>query len=141
MNPILHISLVRVILPKKGIVYSLDVLREKILFSYPDSMSFFQEATGQVIGVRGPRYVDLGIDLTGWSDPQSFLSVFRFRKEARLIVGRNIGFWRKRFYDRVFDENQLYVPKDSPEWEIQAQMGVLRLAGIDEGSEKKSVND
>ena|SRR6185503_3441957 len=136
MNPIFHVSLVRVVLPRRRVVYSLDILREKILSSYPDSVSFFQEATGRMIGDRGPRYVDLGIDLTGSDDPQSFLFLFRFRREARLIVGRNVGFWRKRFYDRVFDENQLHMPKDSPEWEVQAQMGVLRLAGIDEVQKK-----
>ncbi len=81
-----------------------------------------------------PHVLDLLIDLTGPKQRQGFLFARKLRKRARLIVGRNAGFFRKHIYDRIFDEKDTesakLVPYDMLERERYAQKQVLALAGV-----------
>ena len=52
------------------------------------------------------------------------------RRSARVVVGRNAWFFRKRFYDRVFDESKQPKVNDLFQREHRAHHAVLELAGI-----------
>jgi hypothetical protein len=56
----------------------------------------------------------------------------KLRRMARLSVGRNAGFFRKRVYDRLFDEKPLAaeLPVNTLDRERIVQKEVLALAGV-----------
>lgn len=116
----------------RGMVFDFEALRQKILLSYPDAALFFQNTMGNAIGLEPPQKVDLLIDFTGPGQRQSWLHARKLRRMARVAVGRNAGLFRKRIYDRVFDEilNDAEVPKEMLQRERFVQKKVLNLAGI-----------
>lgn len=123
---------VLVVLSSAGIVFDLESLRQKIIFSYPDASVYFLTTLGKSIGPESPDQVDLLIDLTGPRQRQSILFAKKMRRIARIAIGRNVGLFRKKIYDRVFDEKIILaqLPQDVLEREQEVQKKVLALAGV-----------
>ncbi|MGZ3689488.1 MAG: hypothetical protein ACXWP5_01890 [Bdellovibrionota bacterium] len=126
------VRLVLVVLSAKAMVFDMDSLRQKIVIAYPDAAVFFQTTMGKPIGPLAPKHVDLLIDLTGPGTRQGLFAARRLRKLARVTVGRNAGLFRKKIYDRVFDESAEggNLPTDVLESEREVQKRVLALAGV-----------
>jgi hypothetical protein len=134
-NRLTNIKNVLVVLPATAMAFDRDALRFFILQAYPNAHVIFWSASGQTLG-NSPRtnQVDLAID---FSAPGQFQGIFFARKIKRLAkttVGRNAGLFRKRIYDRVFDEtailNQAKHTTDTFYREMQIQKKVLALAGV-----------
>ena len=72
------------------------------------------------------------IDLTGPRQRQALFFAKKMRGFSRFAVGRNAGFFRKRIYDRIFDEKakQDTIPTELLERERTIQREVLALAGV-----------
>ena len=123
---------VLVVLSSKGMVYDLSALRQKIVLAYPDSTIFFQTTSGKAVGASVPESVDLLVDFTGPGQRQGIFHAKKLRRRARFAVGRNSGFFRKKIYDRIFDEIALKseVPQELLAKERFVQKKVLNLAGI-----------
>jgi hypothetical protein len=86
---------------------------------------------GKPIGPTAPQQVDLLIDFTGPGQRQGWFYARKLRRMARVAVGRNAGLFRKKIYDRVFDENQdPSVPQEMLKKERFVQKKVLNLAGV-----------
>jgi hypothetical protein len=126
------VKFILLVLSARGMVFDLEALRQKIRLSYPDAALFFQNTMGKAIGLEPPHKVDLLIDFTGPGQRQSWLYARKLRRRARVAVGRNAGLFRKRIYDRVFDEilNDAQVPQEMLQRERFVQKKVLNLAGI-----------
>lgn len=131
-NRLPGVRTVLVVLSSAGIVFDLEALRQKIIYSYPDASVYFLTTLGKAIGPEAPVQVDLLIDLTGPRQRQSILFAKKMRRIARVAVGRNVGLFRKKIYDRVFDEKDILtqLPKDVLEREQEVQKKVLALAGV-----------
>ncbi len=127
-----EVKFILLVLSARGMVFDLEALRQKILLSYPDAAVFFQNTMGKPIGLEPPRKIDLLIDFTGPGQRQSWLHARKLRRMARVAVGRNAGLFRKRIYDRVFDEifNHAEVPQEMLQRERFVQKKILNLAGI-----------
>lgn len=132
VNRMAGIRTVLVVLSAKGMVFDTESLKQKIWSSYPDASVYFWTTRGSALGAEAPPLVDLVIDFTGPKQKQSIFFAKKIRRKARIVVGRDVGFFRKKIYDLVFDERS-----DSPqatqeplrrEQEIQKQ--VLALVGI-----------
>ena len=123
---------VLVVLSAAGMVYDVESLRQKVVLAYPDSAVFFVTTIGKPVGVMHPPQVDLLIDFTGPGQKQGMFYPKRLRRAARITVGRNAGFFRKKIYDRVFDEKskQVQLPTESLARERVVQRHVLELAGV-----------
>ncbi len=123
---------VLVILSSRGMVYDVEALRTKILISYPDSAVFFRTTRGDEMGAPAPSQVDLVIDFTGPGQRQNPFIAMKLRKTAPVVIGRNAGLFRKRVYDRVFDEKApgVALPKDLLQKERYVQRKVLEMAGV-----------
>ena len=126
------VKTVLLVLSSRGMVFDVEALRQKVLAAYPDAAVFFRSTSGRPVGVASPQSVDLLIDLTGPGQRQGWFYSRKLRKMARFAVGRNAGLFRKRLYDRVFDEREpnLTLPADFLDREKQVQKEVLALAGI-----------
>jgi hypothetical protein len=131
-NRISGVKFVLVILSSAGMAFDRDSLRQKIVASYPDAAVFFRNTMGNAIGAVSPETVDLLIDFTSPNDRQGWFYSKKLRKMARFAVGRNSGFFRKKSYDRVFDEKaeSASVPRDILSRERYVQKYVLELAGV-----------
>ena len=132
-NQMERVETVLVVLSAKAIVYDMAVLRQKIRMAYLQSMVFFRTTSGAPIGPTPQQeQVDLLIDLTAPGSRQGVFLAKKFRRSARFAVGRNVGFFRKRIYDRVFDEKSHLkdLPQDSIDREAIVQAKILALAGI-----------
>lgn len=123
---------VLVVLSSKGMVYDVEALRHRVLVTYPDTAIFFRSTSGRPVGVASPQSVDLLVDLTGPGQRQGWFYARKLRRMARFAVGRNAGLFRKRIYDRVFDEMDpaKTLPRDMLDRELVSQREVLSLAGI-----------
>jgi len=122
---------VLVVLSSKGIVFDVHALRHEIRLAYPDATVFFRTTDGQPIGAAAPGYVDLLVDMTGPGQRQSWFYSRKLRRGSRVAVGRCAGLFRKRIYDRVFDEkSQSGLPYETLEKERFVQKKVLELAGV-----------
>jgi hypothetical protein len=127
---------VLVVLSAKGMVYDIESLRQKILLSYPDSTVFFLTTLGKPVGSLPPRQVDLLIDFTGSGQRQGWFYARKLRRMARVAVGRNAGLFRKRIYDKIFDEKspdpalEKLAASDVLERERQVQKRILNLSGV-----------
>lgn len=123
---------VLVILSATGMVYDIESLRQKVLLSYPDAAVFFRMTCGDAIGSTAPHQIDLLIDFTGPGQRQGLFYAKKLRRMARVAVGRNAGLFRRRIYDRVFDESgrTTSLPVETLERERQVQKEVLNLAGV-----------
>jgi hypothetical protein len=123
---------VLVVLSAKGMVFDLEALRQKILLSYPDSTVFFLTTLGKPVGPPPPRQVDLLIDFTGPGQRQGWFFARKLRRMARAAVGRNAGLFRKRIYDKIYDEKapDSKLSADVLERERQVQRRILNLSGV-----------
>ena len=131
-NRIAGVSTVLVVLSAKGIVFDVHALRHEIRLAYPDATVFFRTTLGRPVGPPAPGYVDLLIDLTGPGQRQGWFYSRKLRRGSRVAVGRNAGLFRKRIYDRVFDEknNPTHLPYEVLARERLVQKLVLGLAGV-----------
>lgn len=131
-NVVPGVRTVLVVLSSTSMVLDAESLRQKILYVYPNAAVFFMTTSAKPLGVAAPKAVDLLIDLTGPGQRQSFFMARRLRRMVKLAVGRNAGFFRKRIYDRVFDEKDpsISFPHDRIEKEWEVQIAVLGLAGV-----------
>ena len=123
---------VLVVLSAKGMVYDLSALRQKIVLAYPDATIFFQTTSGKAIGALVPESVDLLVDFTGPGARQGMFYAKKLRRRARFAVGRNSGFFRKKIYDRIFDEIEMEseIPQELLQKERFVQKKILNLAGV-----------
>lgn len=123
---------VLVVLSSRGMVFDMEALRQKILIAYPEAAVFFRTTDGTPIGSDAPEKVDLLIDLTGPGQRQPWCYSRKLRRMARFAVGRNAGFFRKKLYDRVYDEkkNVSQLPTETLQRERFVQKHVLALAGV-----------
>ncbi|OFZ19729.1 MAG: hypothetical protein A2X94_16890 [Bdellovibrionales bacterium GWB1_55_8] len=129
-NHIPGVRTVLVVLSSAGMVYDLESMRQKVLWSYPDATVFFQTTDGKSVGAASPQHVDLLIDFTGRGQRQPLLHAKRLRRTTRVAVGRKTGFFRKRLYDRLLEEKPAVGTGDAMEHERSAQKQVLALAGV-----------
>lgn len=132
LNRVPNVQFVLVVLSSAGLVFDKGALSQKIMASYPNGAVFFQNTDGNAIGPECPPHVDLLIDFTGPGQRQSLFFSKKLRKMARIAVGRNAGLFRKRIYDRIFDEKaqNSKVPKEILQRERFVQRKVLNLAGV-----------
>jgi hypothetical protein len=123
---------VLVVLSSKGMVFDIHALRHEIHMAYPDATVFMRTTSGKTIGAQAPSYVDLLIDLTGPGQRQGLFYAKKLRRGARTAVGRNAGLFRKRIYDRIYDEDaHRPLPNvDVLTNERRVQREVLELAGV-----------
>ncbi len=123
---------VLVVLSSRGMVFDLDSIRQKVLLTYPDAAVFFQTTHGNPMGMSPPHHLDLLIDFTGPGERQGLFAAKKLRRMTRVAVGRNAGLFRRRIYDRVYDEKTKgrELPRDLLERERFVQKEVLALAGI-----------
>ncbi len=131
-NRITGVKTILIVLSARGMVYDVPALKRKAQFAYPGSEVFFQNTSGSAIGRVAPDHIDLLVDFTGPGQRQGWFYSKKLRKQARLAVGRNAGFFRKGDYDRIFDEKKevARVPHDLLDKERFVQKEVLALAGI-----------
>jgi hypothetical protein len=131
-NRVPGVRTVLVVLSSAGLVYDVESLRQKVLLSYPDAAVFFLTTLGKPIGLPAPGHVDLLIDLTGPRQRQGWFYARKLRRSARVAVGRNAGLFRKKIYDRVFDDKAKLaaLPREVLERERLVQKEVLALAGV-----------
>ncbi len=130
-----------VVLSSKAMVFDHEALRQKVVLAYPDAAVFFVTTAGNPLGIPAPRRVDLLIDFTGPGQRQPLSVLMRIKRSARIAVGRDAGFLRKRMYDRVFNEKHVTLPVDLLERERAAQLAVLELAGIPSAQSGEGVPD
>lgn len=123
---------VLVVISAAGMVFDVESLRQKILLNYPEAAVFFLTTLGKSVGSPPPKKVDLLIDFTGPAQRQSLFYAKKLKAMARVSVGRNAGLFRKKIYDRIFDEkqNSASLSRDKMDRERQVQREVLRLVGI-----------
>jgi hypothetical protein len=134
-NRFAGVRTVLVVLSSSGMAYDVDGFCARIHSAYPEAAVFFMTTRGKPLGAMAQGHVDLVIDLTGPRQRQGLLFSRMLRSKARYTVGRNVGLFRKRIYDRVFDEHgqshlarlQVMHPL-AREHEVQRQ--VLALAGV-----------
>ncbi len=132
LNRIPDVKFVLVILSARGMAFDLEALRQKITLAYPEAAVFFQTTEGKSVGLETPSHVDLVVDFTGPGQRQSLCYAKKLRKMGKFVVGRNAGFFRKRIYDRIFDEKieAAEVPREMLQRERFVQKKVMNLAGV-----------
>lgn len=131
-NRIPNVKTVLVVFPSKGLAFDADALRAMITREYPGAEVFFISTNGKAWkSPKIPSKVDLAIDLTGaGKQMQGWFFARKIKSRSRFVVGRNAGLFRKRIYDRIFDEKKITVSTDMLDRERLAQKEVLALAGI-----------
>jgi hypothetical protein len=131
-NKVNGVKSVLVVMSSRGMVFDIESLKQKILLSYPEAAVFFRTTLGKPIGPIPPEHVDLLVDFTGPGQRQGLFYARKLRKLARTAVGRNAGFFRKKLYDRVFDEKAqaASLPVDQLKRERIVQRFVLEMAGV-----------
>jgi hypothetical protein len=131
-NRVEGVRSVLIVLSSKAMVMDLDGLRHKIVLAYPEAAVFFITTSGQAMGIPAPKHVDLLVDFTGPGARQGWFYARHLRSRARFAVGRNAGLFRKRIYDRIFDEKAPgFTPaRDTHERERIALKQVFHLAGV-----------
>jgi hypothetical protein len=134
-NRFAGVRTVLVVLSSSGMAYDVDGFRGRIHSAYPEAAVFFMTTRGKPLGAMAQGHVDLVIDLTGPRQRQGLFFARMLRGKGRFTVGRNVGLFRKRIYDRIFDERdpsrQAVLQSMHPlarEHEVQRQ--VLSLAGV-----------
>jgi hypothetical protein len=131
-NRVPGVKTVLVVLSSRGATLDVSALKLKVLLTYPEAVVFFKMTSGRAIGMASPDHVDLLIDLTGPRQRQGWFYSRKLRAMARVAVGRNAGLFRKKIYDRVFDEKAKMreLPSDLMHRERRVQREVLALAGV-----------
>ncbi len=139
LNPEIHIDLekihkvssVLVILSSRGMVFDIHSIRQKVTNTYPGSHVYFKTQLLKSLGEPSPTHVDLIIDLTGPNQRESFCLPWKLSKIGKLIVGRNTGWLRKKFYHRLVTEELInHLPTQLLERERLIQKKVFQLAGV-----------
>ena len=127
-----NVKSILVIFSSRGMVFDRGSLLQKLHAAYPSATVFFQTTALKSVGVDCPNQIDLLIDFTGPGQRQGWLAARGLRKKARHAVGRNAGLFRKRIYDRVFDEKAqaASVPVEILQKERFVQKEVLALSGV-----------
>lgn len=103
-NRFAGVRTVLVVLSASGMAYDTDGFRGRIHSAYPEAAVFFMTTKGKALGAVAQGHVDLLIDLTGPRQRQGLFFARSLRGKARFTIGRNAGLFRKRIYDRIFDE-------------------------------------
>ncbi|MCM0606539.1 MAG: hypothetical protein KA715_10655 [Xanthomonadaceae bacterium] len=130
-NRIPNVKTVLVVFPSKGLAFDAEGLRSMITREYPGSEVFFLSTSGKAWkSPKIPSKVDLAIDFTGEGQMQGWFFARKIKSRAKFVVGRNKGIFRKRIYDRIFDETKITISTDMLDRERLAQKEVLALAGI-----------
>lgn len=130
-NRVPGVRTVLVVLSAKAMSFDIEALRQKILLSYPDGMVSYMTPLGKPLGPPVPQRVDLLIDFVGPRERQRLFLAKKLRSMARVAVGRNSGVFRKRIYDRIYDEKTVSgLPSDLIERERFIQRELLRMAGV-----------
>lgn len=131
-NRFAGIRTVLIVLSSTSMAFDIESLRQKTLLAYPEAAVFFMTTLGKSIGSSAPQFVDLLIDLTGPNERQGLFFSKKLRKMTRVAVGRNAGLFRKKIYDRVFDEKTLENASllDKLAREQIVQREVMALAGV-----------
>ena len=126
------VKFVLVVLSTNGIVFDREALRQKLVLAYPDAVVFFRNTGGKPIGPVSPEKIDLLIDLTGPGERQAWCYAKKLRRISRMAVGRNAGLFRKKIYDRIYDEkvNDKVIPKGILERERFVQKKIFNLSGV-----------
>jgi len=129
-----EVHIVLVVLSAAGLVLDIPSLTQQIHFAYPKASVHFVTTNGKHLGSEGtdaPLEADLVIDLTGPHQRQSWFFAKKLRQRAKFVVGRDAGLFRKKIYDRVFNEkSELIEPSDPLIREREVQKKVLALAGV-----------
>ena len=126
-----EIRTVLVVLSAAGMVFDVRSLAQKIRLSYPAAKVFFRTTLAIPVGEAAPSNVDLVIDLTGPGQRQKWFHARALRKIGRVVVGRNAGIFRKRLYDRIFDEKDgKPLPSEVMDREREVQKAVLALVSV-----------
>lgn len=131
-NRITGVKTVLVVLSAYGMLSDVEAIRRNILFAYPDATVFFRATSGKSVGPESFKAIDLLIDLTGPGQRQPWFYSKKLRKIARFAVGRNAGLFRKKIYDRIFNEKDLSLnlPRDFLDRERAVQKKIFELAGV-----------
>jgi hypothetical protein len=131
-NKVNGVKTVLIVISARGMVFDIESLRQKVILSYPEAAVFFRTTLGKPIGALAPERVDLLIDFTGPGQRQGLFYARKLRKTARFAVGRNAGLFRKKLFDRVFDEKAqaASLPVDMLKRERLVQRHILELAGV-----------
>jgi hypothetical protein len=126
------VKTVLVILSSAGMVFDVEALRQKIGLTYTGATVFFRTTDGKTIGAAAPAAVDLLVDFTGPRQKQGLFYAKKLRRMARVAAGRNAGFFRKKIYDRVFDEKaqSSALPTEMLRRERAVQKAVLASVGV-----------
>ncbi len=145
-NRFAGIRTILVVFSSSGMAFDQDGLRSLIVATYPDAAVFFMTTQGKCLGARVQGHVDLLVDFTAPGNRQGWFFARRLRRMARFAVGRNAGLFRKRIYDRVFDEkeasNASRLEKLSTlAREREASRQVLALAGVASVPHSRSAPD
>ncbi len=145
-NRFAGVRTVLVVLSASGMAYDMDGFRGRIHSAYPEAAVFFMTTKGRALGASAQGHVDLLIDLTGPRQRQGLFFARGLRSKARFTIGRNAGLFRKRIYDRIFDEkapeHQARLAAQSPlAREHSVQREVLALAGVASAPHSESAPD
>jgi hypothetical protein len=121
-----------VVMSSFAVAFDRDAMVQKLLLVYPDSAVFFKTTSGKAIGSACPEKVDLLVDLTGPGQRQGWFYSKKLRRMARFAVGRNAGLFRKKIYNKVFNEKQngLPLPRELVLKEHFVQNKVFELVGV-----------
>jgi hypothetical protein len=145
-NRFAGVRTVLVVLSSAGMAYDVDGFRGRIHSAYPEAAVFFMTTRGKALGAHAQGHVDLLLDLTGPGQKQGIFFARSLRSKARFTVGRNVGLFRKRIYDRTFDEFAAEVASRLQAMsmlarEHEAQRQVLALAGVSAAPHAESSED
>ena len=130
-----NVKTVLVVLSSQAQAFDMPALRNLITHAYAGTAVFFYSTSGQAMGAEPPSHVDLVIDFTPPQARQARFFAYNMKNRSRFTVGRNTGwFYRRKRYDRVFDERNPKIshaaPTDYIQKETWAQRSVLELAGV-----------
>jgi hypothetical protein len=113
-------------------VFDTEALRHHVTLTYTGATVYFRTTDGKSVGPALKGSVDLLIDFTGPRQKQGIFYAKKLRRIARVAAGRNAGFFRKKIYDRVFDEKSqaTTLPTEMLRKERVVQKAVLASVGV-----------
>jgi hypothetical protein len=134
IHRIAGVKTVLVVISTRGMVFDRESLKQKIRLTYPEAQVYFISTLGIAVGAVAPSSIDLVIDFTGPAQRRKWFQSKQLRRRGRMVVGRNVGPYRLKIYDRVYNEldekNLKSIPKDLLAKERKVQEEVLKLAGV-----------
>lgn len=131
-NRVPGVKSVLFVLSSRGMVFDTDSLKQKTTLAYPGAAVYMLTPSGKPLGALAPARVDLLIDFTPPRARQGLFFSHKLRRKARVAVGRNSGLFRKKIYDRVFDEfdSSLALPTELLQRERLIGRELMGLAGV-----------